>query len=75
MPAPSDVCPPDADVAQAEAGIGPPFRLCGRCRQPSVCDPDDPTAAMVAWFLCQPCRVALLGNTGRGRQAPIGTVK
>jgi len=46
-----------------------PTRLCGRCRKPSDPDPADQPGHAANWFLCPPCRAALLGGTGRGRKA------
>jgi len=58
---PPTVLPPATPVPAS--GI----RLCGRCRQPSERDPGDPPAGTAAWWLCPPCREALVGSTGRGR--------
>jgi hypothetical protein len=52
-----------------EAGEAPRTRLCGRCRKPSAWNPDDPPTAAAVWFLCPPCREALIGGVGRGRQS------
>ena len=44
------------------------MRLCGRCRKPSERDPADPPLSAAQWFLCPPCREALLGGIGRDRK-------
>ena len=53
-------------VAVSEAADG--TRLCGRCRKPSERNPADPPQVAAPWFLCPPCREALLGGIGRGRK-------
>lgn len=44
-------------------------RQCGRCRQSFDGDPSLYPGALAEWWLCPPCRTALLGD-GRGRSAP-----
>jgi hypothetical protein len=39
-----------------------PPRQCGRCRLFFAGDPTLSAAAQAAWWLCPPCRVALLGT-------------
>jgi hypothetical protein len=52
-----------------EAGDAARTRLCGRCRKVSDWNPDDPLAGEASWWLCPPCREALIGGVGRGRQS------
>jgi hypothetical protein len=39
----------------------PPLQQCGRCRRWFDEDPDAHPTAKAEWWLCPPCRVALLG--------------
>ena len=39
-----------------------PTRRCGRCLQQFPGDPSLHPTAMADWWLCPPCRVALLGD-------------
>ena len=61
MTAPSEATQPLAEQS-------PAVRLCGRCRVEAPWDPDDPPAGTASWWLCPPCRAALLGGIGRARQ-------
>jgi hypothetical protein len=45
--------PPDPGIAAAP-------RRCGRCRHTFAGDPSHP-GALPEWWLCPPCRAALLG--------------
>ncbi len=40
------------------------LRQCGRCRQSFPGDPDLHRVALPEWWLCPPCREALLGKPG-----------
>ncbi|MGH9041297.1 MAG: hypothetical protein ACRDZ3_13815 [Acidimicrobiia bacterium] len=61
-----------AEAVPADAGepieVPPRTKLCGRCRAPTECDPEDRLAAGVSFWLCPACHNALLGGTGRGRR-------
>lgn len=57
-----------AVVTDDPAAEGHRTRLCGRCRQPSERNPSDPPAAEAPWWLCPPCREALIGGVGRGHR-------
>jgi hypothetical protein len=59
--------PAGPSAVQAEGAVR--IRLCGRCRKPADWDPADPPAGQAAWWLCPPCREALIGGVGRGRQS------
>lgn len=39
-----------------------PGRACGRCRQISAADPHHVDGTIADWWLCDPCRLALLGD-------------
>jgi len=56
-------------VPAVDSEEAPRTRLCGRCRKPSAWNPDDPVAGEATWWLCPPCREALIGGVGRARQS------
>lgn len=72
MAAPTEATAEVAEIpavpSTVDAGDAPRTRLCGRCRKPSDWNPADPPAGEAAWWLCPPCREALIGGVGRGRQ-------
>ena len=55
-----------------------PSRRCGRCREVFPGDPTCHPTALPEWWLCPPCRLALLGNrrshpsAGAASHAPVG---
>lgn len=57
-----DPAAPDAPTAPTQ--VAP--RQCGRCRQWFDGDPILHPGAVATWWLCPPCRTALLGD-GPGR--------
>jgi hypothetical protein len=65
----AEVADHPAVPATVEAEDVPRTRLCGRCRKPADWNPDDPAAGEATWWLCPPCREALIGGVGRGRQS------
>jgi hypothetical protein len=55
----------DSAARMTDDGSQPPPRQCGRCR---LMFPGDPTlhpTALPDWWLCPPCRAALLGGPRR----------
>jgi hypothetical protein len=42
-------------------------RRCGRCQVTFAGDPDSHAAAQLGWWLCPPCREALVGHQTPGR--------
>lgn len=72
MAAPNEATPMVADPpilpAKVESDGAPRTRLCGRCRKVSDRNPADPPSPEADWWLCPPCRDALIGGVGRGRQ-------
>jgi hypothetical protein len=65
-PSPLDAtsAPPADDVAAADTDNGSPPRprQCGRCRSMFPGDPTLHPNALPDWWLCPPCRTALLGG-------------
>ena len=67
IPATDEVAAPAAVGEPEPEAATPPTRQCGRCR---VTFPGDPTLApgtLAGWWLCAPCRTALLGGPRNGR--------
>jgi hypothetical protein len=52
---------PDATLPHPPIGADPAPRRCGRCRQLFEGDPTANPDAVPEWWLCPPCRTALLG--------------
>ncbi len=48
-------------------------RQCGRCRAMSPGDPTLDPFALPEWWLCPPCRLALMGQEPRGPGTSAGT--
>ncbi len=73
MAAPTEIAALVAEIPVPPSAVGaeeaPRTRLCGRCRKPSDRDPAEPPAATPGFWLCPPCRDALIGGVGRGRQS------
>jgi len=47
-------------------------RQCGRCRATFPADPTLDPFALPEWWLCPPCRLALLGQQSRGAGTATG---
>ena len=54
-------------LGTGEAEEAPPRRQCGRCRKMFEGDRTLHHVPLHGWWLCQPCRVALLGARGTGQ--------
>ena len=48
-------------------GVSVRERRCGRCQLDFPADPDQHATAQPGFWLCPPCRDALLGHQGAGR--------
>ena len=65
--------PPTADPAATAPGaalpgtVEMPSRQCGRCRGIFDGDPTLHPTALPEWWICPPCREALLGSLSRHR--------
>ena len=72
VPSARDLDRASHDLAGTIGVAGPPLpRQCGRCRLFFAGDPMASLSAPAAWWLCPPCRVALLG-TGPPRHESRG---
>jgi hypothetical protein len=68
--------PPTRERARpgaADGTIAP--RQCGRCRAMFPGDPTLDPFALPEWWLCPPCRLALLGQEPRGPCTLAGTAR
>jgi hypothetical protein len=69
-PAPSHAVPdPSARPGDVDDPI--PTRRCGRCREVFPGDSTLHPTALPEWWLCPPCRVALLGDRSSSGPAPV----
>ena len=59
-----------ARVGDADATLA--SRRCGRCLAMFPGDPDLDPVALPEWWLCPPCRLALLGRRPGGPATPVG---
>ena len=57
---------PSSGSVILSGGESPRRRQCGRCQLTFAGDPTLHPSAQLGWWLCPPCREALLGR-GRGR--------
>jgi hypothetical protein len=57
---------PDPKISPEEAST--PERRCGRCQRTFPGDPDlQHASAQLGWWMCAPCREALVGHQAAGR--------
>ena len=69
---PPAVGPPAGDPPPGDASAAIARRRCGRCLAMFPGDPALDPFALPEWWLCPPCRLALLGQESHGRSTATG---